>query len=107
VERPHGLPAGCRQAPSLDGARAMFHDVLYDEAGLDVELDGRLFHSSAQERDRELERDLDSVVDRTEETVRLGHGQVFSRACATAAKLGTVLRRRGWCDEVRTCPKCC
>jgi hypothetical protein len=44
--------------------------------GLIVELDGRLFHSSARARDHDLERDLDApTLDRLE-TIRLGYGQV-------------------------------
>jgi hypothetical protein len=106
VEQPHRLPAGRRQDPQANGTRAMFRDVLYDEVGLVVELDGRLFHSSAEERDRDLERDLEAVVDRTEETVRLGYGQVFDRGCATAAKIGRILQRRGWAEEIGPCAKC-
>jgi hypothetical protein len=108
VERPHRLPAGRRQDPQANGTRAMFRDVLYDEVGLVVELDGRLFHSSTEERDRDrdLERDLEAVVDRTEETVRLGYGQVFDRGCATAAKVARILQRRGWAGEISPCAKC-
>jgi hypothetical protein len=63
-------------------------------------------HSSTEERDRDLERDLEAVVDRTEETVRLGYGQVFDRGCASAAKIGRILQRKGWAGEISPCAKC-
>ncbi|MCW2765149.1 MAG: hypothetical protein JWO11_1108 [Nocardioides sp.] len=106
VERPHGLPRGRRQAAALSGQRTSLRDVLYEQVALLVELDGRLFHTSPEARDRDLERDLDSVVDRREETVRLGYAQVFDRGCRTAAKLGSILERRGWSGAAQKCPTC-
>jgi hypothetical protein len=111
VERPHGLPRGLRQVLAFDRAgRRMFRDVVYGGKRprrwrLIVELDGRLFHSSARARDRDLERDLDAALD-GEETVRLGYGQVFERACGTAAKLACLMQRLGWDGELERCPKC-
>lgn len=111
VERPHGLPRGLRQVLAFDDAgRRMFRDVLYGGKRLRrwrliVELDGRLFHSSALAGDRDLERDLDAMLD-GEETVRLGCGQVFERACRTAEKLARLMQRLGWDGEFQPCPKC-
>lgn len=51
VERAHGLPRGRRQA----GARSVFRDVLYDDFRQVVELDGRMFHDSARQRDADLD----------------------------------------------------
>jgi hypothetical protein len=106
VERAHGLPRGTRQHPELASGRPMFRDVLHAEHGLVVELDGRLFHGSSEAWDRDLERDLDAAVARTEETVRLGYGQVFERPCSTAVKVARVLQRRGWTGEPRKCATC-
>jgi hypothetical protein len=106
VERAHGLPRGRRQAATCAAGRSMFKDVRYDELGLVVELDGRLFHTAVADRDRDLERDLDDTVGRTEETLRLGYGQVFERPCSTAVKVGRVLQRRGWTGEPGKCPTC-
>ena len=39
-------------------------------------------------------------------TVRLGYGQVFGRACTTAAKIGTLLQIRGWEGQPIPCPNC-
>jgi hypothetical protein len=103
VERPHGLPTGRRQASHRHAGTTVYRDVDYD--GLVVELDGRLFHDSAHARDLDLERDLDAAVGGAE-TIRLGYGQVFERGCATAARLGTVLRRRGWDGQPASCPDC-
>ncbi len=104
VERPHGLPRGHRQPAAWSTGR-IYRDVEYVDHGLVVELDGRLFHDSASARDRDLDRDLDAAVGgRT--TVRLGWGQVFDRGCATAARVGSLLRQRGWTGEVTPCPAC-
>jgi len=103
VERPHGLPTGRRQTDAEADGRAMFRDVEYDEVV--VELDGRLFHDDAAARDRDLERDLDTVLE-GKDTIRLGYGQVLERGCSTAMKVGAVLRARGWTGTPKVCPKC-
>jgi hypothetical protein len=110
VERPHGLPRARRQVTAVNGsARNLFRDVRYGGIRprwrLIVELDGRLFHSSARARDRDLERDLDAAIDR-EETVRIGYGQVFGRPCRTAAKMARLMQRLGWRGEFQPCPRC-
>ncbi|MCR1781232.1 hypothetical protein KVF89_01675 [Nocardioides carbamazepini] len=110
VERPHGLPRGLRQVPDRDRrGRRLFRDVVY--AGRDphwrqvVELDGRLGHETAAERDRDLERDLEAALDGAD-TIRLGYGQVVGRPCRTAAMVGRLLRLRGWQGTATTCPHC-
>jgi hypothetical protein len=103
VERPHGLPTGRRQASRRHAGSTTSRDVDYD--GLVVELDGRLFHDSPHARDLYLERDLDAAIGGSE-TIRLGYGQVFDRGCSTAAKLGLVLRRRGWDGRPTPCAGC-
>lgn len=106
VEQAHGLPVGRRQAPSPLGGRSMWRDVHYEEWGLLVELDGRLGHTAVEDRDRDLDRDLDASVVEELTTVRLGYGQVFDRACRTARQVAALLRRLGWPGAVRACPKC-
>ncbi|MFN8189794.1 MAG: hypothetical protein U0R78_05005 [Nocardioidaceae bacterium] len=103
VQRAHGLPRGARQVPT-GWPRSGFRDV--DYGGLVVELDGRLFHDSAEQRDRDLDRDLFAAVvgDRT---VRLGWGQVFDRPCQTAAAIAGLLVAAGWHGRPRACgPEC-
>ncbi|QZY28809.1 hypothetical protein [Nocardioides coralli] len=104
VERPHGLPAAARQC--RDSARGpVLRDVRYAAYALDLELDGRLFHDNARARDLDLDRDLASAV-AGRRAVRLGWGQVFGRPCRTAAAVGRLLTRGGWCGQVRACPAC-
>lgn len=104
VERAHGLPAGQRQV--RESSRGpLYRDAEYRDFGLIVELDGRLFHTSVQDRDRDLDRDLDAAID-GRDTVRLGWGQVYPRACATAEKLGMLLAQRGWEGTPIRCPEC-
>ncbi len=105
VERGHGLPRGHRQSMALQGDSMSYQDVAYEDYGLIVELDGRLFHSSVGERDRDLERDL-ITSSRGGTTVRLGWGQVFERPCATAAAVGRLLQERGWAGRLRRCREC-
>lgn len=110
VERAHGLPRGRRQvAATGDDGRRMFRDVLYGGGRSSwrqiVELDGRLGHDSATDRDRDMERDLDAALEDAG-TVRLGYGQVLDRPCSTAAKLARLFRHRGWEGEPTTCPGC-
>ena len=94
VERAHGLPRAERQPLDVLPQGKVYRDVTYRRFGLHVELDGRLFHDTADQRDRDLERDLATVVSHS--SVRLGWGQVFGRPCLTAEAIGALLRARGW-----------
>lgn len=94
VERPHGLGDPRRQVRDKLGAGAVYRDVLYP-GGLIVELDGRLFHDTTSQRDRDFDRDLDAAAEGAS-TIRLSYGQVFDRACWTAERIGRVRRRHGW-----------
>jgi hypothetical protein len=106
VERPHGLPRGERQVASRTRLGGALRDVDYAPLPLLVELDGRLFHDSSGQRDLDLDRDLDAVVDGCS-TVRLGWGQVFERPCYTAARISALLVRAGWTGRSSPCgPDC-
>ncbi|MBD8868814.1 hypothetical protein IE331_04160 [Nocardioides sp. MJB4] len=106
VERAHGLPRPRRQSPGRGGRGPIARDVEYERFGLVVELDGRLFHDSAGQRDSDFDRDLESVVD-GRQGVRLSWGQVFDRPCRTAAHLVVLLRRGGWAGAPRRCGPAC
>ncbi|MDN4162007.1 hypothetical protein [Nocardioides abyssi] len=93
--------------PGTDGGgRPLLRDVEHAPYGLVVELDGRMFHDSARQRARDLERDLDAALT-GRQTVRLGWSQVFDTACRTAGTIGRLLVLRGWRDEVRPCGPGC
>jgi hypothetical protein len=100
VERAHSLPAGSRQQAAGSTERRVFRDVEYPDQELIVELDGRLGHSSTDDRDRDFDRDLEAAAD-GKRTVRLAYGQVFDRPCLTAARMATVLG-----VEVTRCDQC-
>ncbi|WP_114423850.1 type IV toxin-antitoxin system AbiEi family antitoxin domain-containing protein [Nocardioides houyundeii] len=102
VERPHALPRARRQASAVG---SIYRDVVYEQVGQIVELDGRLFHDSAQRRNHDLDRDLDAAVARLG-TVRIGWGQVFGTPCRTADRIGRLLRARGWDGRYRSCAEC-
>jgi len=105
VERPHALPTAGRQVSTRSDRGRDYRDVAY-ACGLVVELDGHLFHSSASQRDVDLDRDLDAAVAGAA-AVRLGWGQVFDRGCRTAGKLGSLLVARGWADRPVPCGDGC
>ena len=101
VVRAHALPIGQRQVRSGNGSRVVYRDTEHAN-GLIVELDGRLFHDTATQRDADLERDLEAAVD-GKDTVRLGWGQVFDRTCQTASKVAVLHRARGWSGHPQAC----
>lgn len=106
VERAHGLPRPVRQRVAATDRGPIYRDVLYPGFGLVVELDGRLFHDTAGQRDRDLDRDLDAAVE-GRGSIRLGWGQVYGRPCRTAGALGQILQARGWDGTpVRCGPGC-
>ncbi len=105
VERAHGLGHARRQVVDRLGAGSVYRDVVYP-CGLVVELDGRLFHDTTQQRDRDFDRDLDAAASGAS-TVRLSYGQVFDRPCWTAARVARVLALHGWRGRPRPCgPEC-
>ncbi|MCD6640936.1 MAG: hypothetical protein LT071_13600 [Nocardioides sp.] len=92
VERPHHLPTLMRQVREVTASGVVYRDGALPE--VIVELDGRLFHNTAEQRDSDFERDLDAAVE-GRGTVRLTYGQVFERPCSTAAKLSRLFVRLG------------
>jgi hypothetical protein len=104
VERAHGLPRAERQRRATATLGVVYRDASY--GALLVELDGRLCHDTAGQRDRDLDRDLDAAVD-GQTTIRLGYGQVFDRPCVTAERVAVLLRRLGWTDAPRSCGPGC
>jgi hypothetical protein len=105
VERAHLLPVAERQVRATASVGLVYRDATY-AVGQIVELDGRLFHDSASQRDLDLERDLDAAIDGLS-TLRLGWGQVFDRPCSTAAKLARLLTLRGWTGTPVACGPGC
>ena len=93
VERPHGLPRADRQRRAGTATGIVYRDAVLGERV--IELDGRLWHDTAEQRDKDFERDLDAAIAGLD-TVRLTWGQVVGRPCSTAAKLSLLLERDGW-----------
>jgi hypothetical protein len=105
VERAHGLPSAGRQVRDRLGAGAVYRDVRY-RVGVVVELDGRLFHDTTTQRDRDFDRDLDAAAEGLT-TLRVSWGQVFERPCWTSSRVALVLARAGWRGSVRPCGPSC
>ena len=106
IERAHGLPTAERQHPDQVGGGRIYRDVHDAAYALDVELDGRLFHDTTEQRDRDLDRDLETATE-GRRTVRLGWGQVFDRPCRTTAAIGRPLRLGGWEGAPTPCSPAC
>ncbi len=60
VERPHGLPAALRQVRHVGELGTQYRDAALPGL-IVVELDGRIHHSGTEQRDRDLDRDLDAT----------------------------------------------
>jgi hypothetical protein len=101
VERPHGLPTGRRQNRS-DALHV--RDVVYEQFGLVVELDGRLGHEGMG-RFRDMNRDNLATVS-GELTLRYGHIDVTGSPCSVAEQVGAVLFARGWTEGAQRCRHC-
>lgn len=106
VERAHGLPAADRQRVDRVVAGRIYRDAPYPAHDLTVELDGRLDHAELGDRDRDLDRDLETAVGGTR-TTRLGWGQVYDRPCRTAAAVARLLQRGGWAGDPTPCSPTC
>jgi hypothetical protein len=105
VERAHGLGGAHRQVVDKLGAGSVYRDVVYD-CGLVVELDGRLFHDTTHQRDKDFDRDLDAASTGAR-TIRLSYGQVFDRPCWTASRVARVLALHGWQGRPVSCDDQC
>jgi hypothetical protein len=103
VERPHGLPAGRRQARIRQGTGNRYLDNLYEEYGVCVELDGTAAHP-ADEQWRDKRRDNANAV-RGIVTLRFGLPDLGDHRCETAAAVAAVLRLRGWPARPRACSR--
>ena len=108
VERPHGLTGARRQVRDRLGAGAVYRDVRYavGAVGVVIELDGRLFHDTTAQRDRDFDRDLEAAADGLV-TRRVSWGQVFDRPCWTASRIEVLLRRAGWTGHAHPCSATC
>jgi len=107
VSRAHGLPAGRGQVrtPSFTGGPA-YRDVVYDEQGVLVELDGRLGHEDESSVFRDQFRDNDAVLSGLA-TLRYGWRAVVGARCEVAIQVDGLLRHRGWSDRGRPCGPSC
>jgi hypothetical protein len=104
LRRRHGLPMGTRQWKRLaDGTEHL--DVLIEEWGTHVELDGRLGHDRAREVWRDLKRDNRSVVAQLR-PLRYGWADMIDRSCEVAIQQAVVLRQQGWPGPFKPCSAC-
>lgn len=105
VERPHGLPAGHRQAPVRRAGRRQYQDLSYDDYGLVVELDGRAAHPEWF-RWADIRRDNANAAT-GQVTLRYGWEDVTERPCQTALEVAATLVGHGWTGVLRRCGSRC
>lgn len=98
VEQAHGLPTSTRQVWTSARTRC---DVLYEEYGVVVELDGRQHDVQADSR-----RDNAHLVSRGWATLRYQPRDVLMRSCGTAREVARLLRHRGWEGDAQICLAC-
>ena len=105
---PHGLPRGKAQAParSLESGTTAYRDILYEEFGVIVELDGRLGHETESAVFRDQYRDNAATLTGAA-TLRFGWLAVGGQPCPVAAQVSTLLRIRGWSSQPRRCGPGC
>ncbi|MBY6410825.1 type IV toxin-antitoxin system AbiEi family antitoxin domain-containing protein [Rhodococcus sp. BP-252] len=105
VEQAHGLPSSARQAPHHVDGRTLFEDVLYEEVGLIVRLDGQAFHSAKQRRFRDRRRDNAAELGGLPRLV-YGWDEVTKDPCGVYSEVRAVLVREGWDDTSFPCERC-
>ena len=88
VVRAHGLPVPHLQRREVTPIGVVYRDASY--GGLNIELDGRMYHSAFERHGADLDRDLIAAT-LGQRTVRLGWGQVYRSPCRTAAALGLLI----------------
>ncbi len=88
----------------MDGI--VYRDVKYRRYRLVVELDGRIGHELSEDKWNDQDRDLLAATEGVL-TVRLGWRHCEATPCRTAARLGMVLRARGWAATVKRCGRAC
>ena len=104
VERPHGLPAGSRQAEFRVGNRKAFRDRLYDQYLTVVELDGRATHTIDKRWD-DIRRDNATSAGGFL-TLRYGWLDITQHPCQVAAEVALALSSRGF-QGARPCGPGC
>jgi len=100
VERAHGLPRSTRQVRAGNQRR----DVVYEEFGVVVELDGRRGHEGAGAF-RDMTRDNGNTASGWI-TLRYGWADCTSGCCSAANQVGATLQLRGWRGEPCSCTRC-
>jgi hypothetical protein len=107
VVRPHGLPRGTGQAPAwTPESGTAYRDILHEEFGVIVELDGRLGHEAESEVFRDHARDNAATLTGAA-TLRFGWLGVIGQPCRIAAQVATLLHIRGWTGHPHPCGPGC
>ena len=104
VERPHGLPAGTRQAQFRLGGRNAYRDRYYQQYQTVVELDGRATHT-VDKRWQDIRRD-NATSAAGIATLRYSWLDVTRYPCQVAAEVSRALAARGFAGGKPCSPGC-
>jgi hypothetical protein len=104
VERPHGLPAGSRQARYRANGRSGYRDRVYDTYATVIELDGRLAHP-AHQRWLDIHRD-NAAASAGLTTLRYGWLDITEHPCHAAGEILQALMTRGYTGGQPCSPAC-
>jgi hypothetical protein len=104
VERPHGLPAGTRQARFRHNGHNAYRDRFYEQYRTVVELDGRATHTMDKRWD-DIRRDNATSADGIL-TMRYGWLDVTEHPCQVAAEVARALANRGYRGARPCSPGC-
>jgi len=107
VERPHGLPQATRQAKRVGADGVRYLDNYYEPYGLCVELDGAAFHRD-EDRARDRQRDNETTIAASAETLRYGFKEVANRPCEQAEQFARALIKHNWpASTLKPCSQSC
>ena len=98
----HGLPQGVGQRRLHLNRNDPIVDVFYEEYGVILEFDGRLWHDTTARRNRDMRRDRLATVNDIV-TLRFNWNDVRYGQCESAIEIATLLKRRGWQGEMKPC----
>jgi hypothetical protein len=104
VERPHGLPAGTRQAQFRLGGRNAYRDRYYQQYQTVVELDGRATHT-VDKRWQDIRRD-NATSAAGIATLRYSWLDITRYPCQVAAEVSRALAARGFAGGKPCSPSC-
>lgn len=106
VATAHGLPLGRAQVRASGSGGAVYRDVVIEDHGVVIELDGRVGHDDGAATFRDQWRDNAATLTGLA-TLRFGWLAIVGNPCGAAGQVAGLLRIRGWRGQPRRCGPAC